>query len=97
MKISRYLRVSNSVSFNRFKKIQLQIQNKCTSHLYLVYTSYNKHLLFEIIESRLLTSAHKHCYLVAVASSKQEAIHYVKDLIDEIYNVKSINYEHLKR
>jgi len=94
MKISKELWIEEGLKFNSMR--QIKIQNKCKERVYLVYTSYNEHLLFEIMESRYLTPRHKECYLVAVTQSKEKAIHYVSHLIDQIYNLKLKSYEIIK-
>ncbi|WP_069997541.1 hypothetical protein [Cellulosilyticum sp. I15G10I2] len=96
MKISKYLWVEKNAGFNKLRRAQLKIQNRCRRHLYLVCTSYNSHLLFEIVESQYLTDSYKECYLVAVAKSKEMALQQVGVLINALYNSKTLSYDMIK-
>jgi hypothetical protein len=96
MKISKYVRIEPTARFNKLARARLKIQNKCGGQLYLVCTSYNQHLLFEIIKGQDVTDRHKDCYLVAVTDSKQRAVAHVRDLINELYNLRTISYEMIK-
>lgn len=96
MKISKYVRIESNARFNKLARARLKMQNKCKGHLYLVCTSYSPHLLFEIIRSQDVTARHRDCYLVAVTDSKQGALFCVRELINELYNLKTISYEMIK-
>ena len=96
MKISKYLWVQKGVGFNRLRRVQIQMQNRCKKHLYLVCTSYNSQWLFEIVESQYLTDCYKGCYLIGVADSKEAALQHVGVLINALYNLKTISYDGIK-
>jgi len=96
MKISKYLWVEKGVGFNRLRRAQIKMQNRCKKHLYLVCTSYNSQWLFEVVESQYLTNNYEDCYLVGVAASKEVALQHVGVLINALYNLETISYEGIK-
>ncbi len=96
MKISKYLWIEKGTKFNRLKKMQLKMQNKCKDQVYLVCTSSQHPNLFDIIESQYLTSQYNACYLVAVTQSKEAAIKHVGVLINQLYNLRTISYDAIK-
>ncbi|MDF2612590.1 MAG: hypothetical protein K0S71_376 [Clostridia bacterium] len=96
MKISKYLWVEKNAGFNKLRRAQIRMQNRCRRHFYFICTSYNSHLLFEIVESQYLTDNYKDCYLVGVARSKEMALQRVSVLINALYNSKTLSYDMIK-
>lgn len=96
MRISKYLWVEKGVGFNRLRRAQITMQNRCKRHLYLVCTSYNSQWLFEVVETQYLTDNYKDCYLVGVAATKEAALQHVGILINGLYNLKTISYDMIK-
>lgn len=94
MRISKELWIEEGI---KLKEIEhLKKHRRTRKKLYLVCTSYQEALLFEIIESRFLNTKYQSCYLVAVTKSKEKAVEQVRSLIDELYNLKTKHYKMLE-
>lgn len=95
MKISKHLRVDDEIKFKKFHLNQIK-HNKCKKGLYLLCTPNYERYMFEVIKGQHLNDKYKDCYLIGVAQEKEIILDYLTELIDEIYNKKTLRYEQLK-
>jgi hypothetical protein len=97
MKVSKYVLVDEDIPIKSVKLLQLKLGYKTKKQLYIVCTSYKEGELFHIIKSNYIDHHYKNCYVVAIARTKEKAIDYVAQLIDELYNIKTKTYDMLMR
>ena len=95
MRISKRIKVEESIKLNYFERRRIVGKNKCNQKVYLICTSPCKHWLFEIISSEDLSNRYSDSYLVGVTKTRKAAILQVKSLIDQIYNMKNLDYNEL--
>ncbi len=95
MKISKRLWVDKGVKWNRFIRWQVEKQHCYKARAYFICTSPHVSWLFEIVEAKQLSAHYKDCYVIGIMPTKAKALLYVKELIDAIYNTKTLEYEHL--
>lgn len=91
MKISRYLKVDESIGLKRLQLARIK-RNKSKEGLYLICTAKNHRELFEIIEGQYLTDRYCEAYLVGLAADQETAMEYVVKLVDEMYNLETLDY-----
>lgn len=93
MYVSRYLKVDPALKFKKLKLWKIQHHRK-VSQCYVLCTADRN--LFEIIQAENLSDKDKDRYVVAVSSDKGWLIERVVELVDQLYNQKSIDYGMLK-
>lgn len=96
MKISKMIWVDSRVKWNRWTQRILCRKNYYKQHAYIVCTSPQEKLLFEIVETKWLSEYYSNETVVAICSTKNEAIKQITQLIDGLYNTKKILYSDLK-
>ena len=95
MKISKQVWMDNQVKWNVLRKRELCRHNRYRGHAYIVCTSPQEHLLFEIIEARLLSEYYADATLLALCHSKKQAVMKVSTLVDALYNKQTMTYTQL--
>lgn len=95
MKISKEIWIDEKVKWNALRKRTLNKKNFYKGQAYMVCTSPNPQLLFEIVEAKYIGSRYNGCVLLAVCKHKQQAIERVMILVDQLYNQKCKTYEAL--
>lgn len=95
MKISKKIWVASSIKWNVFVKRALCKKQLFKGHAYIVCTSPQERLLFEIVEAMWLSDYYKEETVLAVCTTKEEAVEQIRVLIDSLYNVQSITYADL--
>lgn len=86
MKVSKKVWIDNKVKWNPLKKQTLCRDNKYKGRAYIVCSSPQPHLLFEIVNARFLNVYYKDSILIALCRNKKQAVDYVMKLIDLKYN-----------
>ncbi len=97
MKVSKDILVDEAITIKFVSLLQLKLGYKAKKRLYIVCTSYKEGELFHIIQSNYIDHHYNNCYIVAIAKTKEKAIGYVVQLIDELYNRKTKTYDMLMR
>lgn len=95
MYLSKYLKVDETIKFKKLKQHKIKKNRQVKGH-YLLCTSAKEDLLFEIITGDELDPKYAECYLLGISTEKDWLIAYVVELIDALYNKKSIAYGMLK-
>lgn len=95
MKISRLLWIDPNIKWNLLIKAKLLRKNAYEAGHYLVCTSSNPHLLFEIIRGNELNERYNKNTLLALCISKEQALERVTVIVDQIYNKQMITYNQL--
>lgn len=95
MYLSQYLKVDENLSFKKAHLLRVRHQN-VPDDIFLLCTASKEGELFEIISGSNLSKAYEQCYLLGISKDKQYLIEQVTRLVDELYNLKIINYESLK-
>ncbi len=94
MYVSQYIKIAKEIKFKKFKISNIKKDSPFRS-CYLLCTS-DKYL-FEIINSRELSERYKDYYLLGISKDKEELIKYITQLVDMLYNKKSIDLSMLKQ
>lgn len=84
--MSKKVWIDHKVKWNPKRKQLLCKQNRYKGHAYIVCSSPEPHLLFEIIDTRLLSSYYQNAVLFALCHTKTQAIEQIRQLIDLKYN-----------
>ena len=95
MKISKKVWIDNQIKWNVLRKREICRHNCYRGHAYIVCTSPHEHLLFEIIEARLLDAHYEASTLLALCHSKEQAVMQVATLVDRLYNKQTMTYTQL--
>ncbi len=95
MRISKLLWVEDGVKWTAWKRNELMKRNKYRGNVYLVCSSPCKHWLFEIVEAQHLSSRYETCYVLGIMRTRETAVEYTMNLIDDIYNKQIMSYEAL--
>lgn len=95
MKISKQVWIEDGIKWNKFRKMELSHKNRYRGFGYIVCTSPQEHLLFEIMEARFLNDYYQQATLLAICRSKQQAVRQVMHWVDALYNVQTITYTQL--
>ena len=95
MNVSKYLKVDENLKKKRLKQYKIK-RNQTVKDCYLLCTASKEDWLFEIIEGTELNQKFEACYLLGISSEKEWLITYVVELVDALYNKKSIEYTMLK-
>lgn len=96
MRIGQDFKIKGKVKWNFFQRRRLCQGNGYKGQAYAVCTSPETHLLFEIVEARRIDSHYKTATLLALCQTRQQAIEYVSELIDALYNKQIITYAQLQ-
>ncbi len=97
MKVSKCVLIDEDIPVKFIRLLGLKMGYKAGKNLYLVCTSYREGELFHIIQSNFMNHHYKNCCVVAVAKTKEKAIAYVAQLVDELYNRKTKTYDMLMK
>ncbi|OOB80102.1 MAG: hypothetical protein BEN19_06715 [Epulopiscium sp. Nuni2H_MBin003] len=73
-----------------------KIKRHSKKRLYFLCTSPNNPYEFEIIKGRYLTKKYDQCYLLGLAQNKQTVVEYLIEIIDALYNKKTLSFEALQ-
>lgn len=95
MKISKYVKLSQSIKLKKLCLLRMK-QHYYGKNLYIVCTSYHQGRLFEIMPSERVTHRYDACYLLGVATTKEEAIEYVQTLVHALYGAKTLTLADIK-
>jgi hypothetical protein len=95
MKISKYLKVDPRIDKLPYRLYTLK-KNKLKGRYYLVCIPHDSEYLFEIISAGQLNARYQEAYLVGFSKNRTQAIDFVKDFIDELFNQKTLIYDDLK-
>ena len=95
MKISKQVWIEDGIKWNKLRQRELSHKNRYRGFGYIVCTSPQEHLLFEIMETRFLNDYYQEATLLAICKSKKQAIMQVVQWVDAIYNVQTISYTQL--
>lgn len=95
MKISKKIWVSSHVKWNRLTKSILCKKHYYKGHAYFICTSPQKRLLFEIVETRWLSSWYADETVLAICYTREEALEATRKLIDGLYNTQTLTYAEL--
>lgn len=95
MRMNQYTWIDPKIKWNLFIKRKLCRENYLKQHAFLVCTSPQEKLLFEIIETKWLSSFYQQETVLAICSSRAQAFEQVQKLVDELYNTKIYTLEQL--
>lgn len=95
MKISKRISIQDGVKWNLLIKRTLCKKNCYKNHAYFVCSSPQEKLLFEIVESRWISSWYEAQTVFAICKTKKQAIEEVRQLVDALYNTKKLSYADL--
>lgn len=95
MKISKQIWIEDGIKWNSLRKRELCKRNRYKGHAYIVCTSPRDHLLFEIVEARLLNGYYQDAMVLALCMSKKQAVSEVTKWVDALYNQQIITYDQL--
>lgn len=95
MKISKTVWIDEHVKWHPLKKRTLVKKHRYQGNAYFVCTSPQAHWLFEIVEARWLSDYYHQETVVAICSTRAVAFERVRQLIDGLYNTKTLSYEKL--
>lgn len=95
MYLSRYLKVDEKVTFKKIQLFKVKHNQKLNNY-YLLCTTPSGQNLFEIINGEELSKKYTDCYLLGISKDKEWLIQILMDLVDQLYNKKSIDYPMLK-
>ncbi|PHV71078.1 hypothetical protein CS063_07030 [Sporanaerobium hydrogeniformans] len=94
MKVSKDLWIEKGVRRSSIRAIK---QNKKSRQkVYVLCTSYHQDALFEVVESRFISSRYEHSSVLAITLTKTKAFERVYLLINALYNEQTTSYESLQ-
>jgi hypothetical protein len=95
MKTSKYLKIDQNLRHSKWHYVRIR-KNRGPKDLYVLCTCPHSQNLFEIITCDQLTCKHEESYALGLSKDKTWLIDYVVELIDGIYNTKTLTYEMLE-
>ncbi|OON95622.1 MAG: hypothetical protein ATN36_08040 [Epulopiscium sp. Nele67-Bin005] len=95
MKISEHIYINKRIRWKSKLKLDITTGNY-PPKLYFLCTSPYHDKNFEIIQGKYMHEHYKSVYLVGIAKDKETLINNLVELIDLLYNKKTITYEMLQ-
>lgn len=96
MKISKRVWIDENVKWNSLRKRAVCKKYYYKGHAYFVCTSPHQNLLFEIVDSSMLSSWYKEETVLAICKTRQQAFEQVRVLVDALYNTQTLTLSMLE-